>query len=235
MTCSRGRAAPDDYTKLRLFADSGGFCQNPTCLRTLFVDIGNEHLHIGEMAHICAASDGGPRSQTSMSEAERGAYENLALLCPSCHTIIDKAPKVYPDTLIQGWKAKHKERIAAAFGAIKHTDRKLVRDSIEPLLEQNRAIFETYGPDQDYRFNPESDLAAVWRRKMLSHILPNNRKILAILDANRTHLTADEQRILELFRQHVDDLEARHIGTGIGAVGARFPEGMNTLLGGLSK
>lgn len=182
------------------------------------------------MAHIIAASDKGPRSKLTMSKPERGKYENLILLCPACHTIIDKASATYPDSTIREWKAKHKERIAAQFGAIEYNDRMAARNAIEPILSQNRTIFETCGPLQDYRFNPESDLANVWRRKVFSQVLPNNRKILAILDANRRHLSPDEQRVLELFRQHVDDLDARHIGGGTASVGVRFPEEMNTIL-----
>lgn len=230
MSCSRGKAAPSDHTKLRLFADSGGFCQNPACLRALFVDAGGDNLHVAEMAHIFAASDEGPRANPSMTERERGVYENLILLCPTCHTIIDKAPSAYPDKTIQEWKTKHKARIAAEFGAVEYKDRQSIRNSISPILNQNRMIFETCGPMQDYQFNPESDIADVWRRKVRSQILPNNRKLLAILDANRRHLTADEQTILEQFRQHVDDLETRHLGSGTIASGARFPEGMNTIL-----
>ena len=60
--------------------------------------------------------------------------------------------------------------------------------------------------------------------------LPNNRKLLSILDENRRHLTVNERKVLELFRQHVDDLEQRHIGNSTAAVGTTFPDGMTRLL-----
>jgi len=182
------------------------------------------------MAHIFAATDRGPRAMPALSAVNRGAYENLILLCPSCHTIIDKAEDIYPDDLIRNWKHEHRVRIATAFGAISYSDRRLARRVIEPLLTENKAIFDTFGPNQDYRVNPESDVALVWKRKVLSHILPNNYKLLAILDANRTHLTATERETLERFRQHVDDLEQRHIGGSPASVGTTFPDGMNRLL-----
>ena len=99
-------------------------------------------------------------------------------------------------------------------------------------MAENRTIFETYGPLGDDRFNPESEVAVVWRRKVLARILPNNRKLLMIIDANRRHLTPAEEAVLERFRQHVDDLEDRHVGGGTAAEGTRFPAGMNELLGG---
>src|SRR5438552_18629054 len=97
MACSRGKAAPDDQTKLRLFASSGGYCQHPDCLRELFVDAASQSIHIAEMAHIIAASEDGPRAVANMSAARRGRYENLILLCPACHTISDRAVVRYPD------------------------------------------------------------------------------------------------------------------------------------------
>jgi hypothetical protein len=155
---------------------------------------------------VFAANDKGPRSNPELAAEERGAFENLILLCPTCHSIIDKAPESYPDQMILGWKRGHVERLAAVFGAVEYSSREKARAAIEPALAENKQIFEEYGPDNDYRANPESELAQVWQRKVCSLILPNNRKILTILDKNRHHLRPQELKTLELFRQHVDDL-----------------------------
>lgn len=222
MTCSRGAAHPDRVTILRLFASSAGYCQNPKCLSPLFVDTGATTVHFAEMAHIIAAVDGGPRTNRRLSPEERGSFENLILLCANCHTVIDKAPDDFPDTWVQGWKQAHHDRIQNAFGLVPYRDRAEARNAIEPLLRQNRHVFEQLGPNNDYRYNPESELASVWQRKMLSVILPNNRKILAIADANSRHLSADEYGAVEAFRQHVDDLEAKHVAGGNDPA-SRFP------------
>jgi len=91
MTCLKGRVNPSTTTKLRLFADSGGFCQNPSCLQPLFKDFEDDTIHIAEMAHIISAGDSGPRSDSDKTDDAKAAYTNLILLCPSCHTQIDKA------------------------------------------------------------------------------------------------------------------------------------------------
>jgi hypothetical protein len=39
-------------TKLRLFADSGGYCGNPECSAPIFKEFDDEIIHIGEIAHI---------------------------------------------------------------------------------------------------------------------------------------------------------------------------------------
>src|SRR5688500_6402408 len=100
MVCARGRAAPDRATERRLFASSGGFCQNPNCFSPLFLEAGARRVDVAEMAHILAASTAGPRANSALTAAQCRAYENLILLCPTCHTFIDKAPDEFPDSLL---------------------------------------------------------------------------------------------------------------------------------------
>lgn len=64
---------------------------------------------------------------------------------------------------------------------------------------------------------------------MLTRILPNNRRILAILDVNRHLLDDGEKLTTELFRQHIDDLEAFHI-EGNRQNATRFPQDLSTIL-----
>lgn len=230
MSCSRGKASPNRHTTLRLFAAAAGLCQKPDCHRSLFVDTGSQNVHMAEMAHLFAASATGPRARAGLTSEELGLFENLILLCSSCHTIVDKALGDFPDELLAEWKRRHVERVAAAFGAVEYSSRQAAREAIEPALAENWTIFKDYGPEQDYKCNPESEWAEVWQRKVRSRILPNNRKLLAILEANRRHLREQELATLEKFRQHVDDLEARHIGEGARAVSNRFPSKMAAIL-----
>jgi hypothetical protein len=229
MNCPRGNATPNAQTKLRLFADSGGRCQNPNCLADLFVTLGDTNIHIAEMAHVFGASDEGPRAEITLSAAQRGAYENLILLCPTCHAKVDKAEKEFPDSLILKWKQQHKNKIQELFGVIEYGTRQDARAAIEPLLEENRLIFEEYGPETPERYNPESDAPSIWKRKIITRILPNNRQLLRILDRNRRHLREDELRPLEAFRQHVDDFEAKHLGESSSS-GMRFPAAFSKIL-----
>ena len=228
MTCTRGKASPSPITKLRLFADSGGYCQNPDCLSPLFRDVVDETIHIAEMAHIISVSDSGPRADSSLTSEQRGHYDNLILLCPTCHTIIDKAEGQYPEKLVLEWKMKHKEKIAVLFGFRSFDSRIEARKSIEPLLRENHTIFNIYGPMTDERYNPESTMPIHWSRKVKSRIIPNNRKILSICDLN-THLLFEEELItLELFRQHLEDFETKHI-EGVNVNGLQFPTAMDEL------
>ncbi|GJL97963.1 MAG: hypothetical protein DHS20C06_17800 [Hyphobacterium sp.] len=229
MSCSRGKSNPNAATRVKLFADSAGYCQNPDCEMSLFTDLSSgEPIHFAEMAHIFAAGKSGPRSNSSLTDAEKGAYENLILLCANCHTLVDKAPNDFPDELISKWKTDRAERIASLFSIKSFSSRGEVRAEIEPLLETNKTILEIYGPNSEARFNPESDTPNVWRRKILSTIIPNNKRILAVLDKNRSLMSGDEIKTVEKFRQHTDDLIARHVANADG--GIRFPPKMNQLM-----
>ena len=228
MSCTKGRANPDSQTKLRLFADAAGYCQRPTCGKRLFSDEGGPDYHIAEMAHIFAAADDGPRADTNLSTKDRANYDNLILLCPNCHTEIDKSPKTFPDDMIRDWKRNHKEKISIAFGVTKFSSRQEARDYIEPLLQQNRATFDLIGPDNAYHENPEAEEARVWHRIMLSQIIPNNQTVLLALDANISLMRSDERATAELFRQHVGDLIERHLGEDK-TVASRFPPAMSAM------
>ena len=230
MTCSRGKTSPNTNTKLRLFADSGGYCQNPGCLEWLFREIGDKQIHIAEMAHVFSASDTGPCANQRLSEEERGDYKNLILLCPTCHTIVDKAEEEYSETTVLAWKLSHRAKIAERFVSAEYSSRSLAREAILLKLNENRAIFLKYGPETDERFNPESGIPTIWRRKIRSKILPNNRHVLRTLDANRKHLKDKELQMLEDFRQHVDDFEAYHLDIS-NEHGSQFPPGMDQILG----
>lgn len=229
MACPRGAASPSAHTQRKLFAASGGYCQNPGCARELFIDFPEKPIHIAEMAHVFAANDDGPRANNLLTPEERGAYENLILLCATCHTIIDKAPMVFPDPVILGWKRQHADKLRSLFGVTHCKTREACLLLIGPLLSENAQIFKDYGPDIVEARNPESGADERWQRKVIQKIIPNNQRVLAQLDENRQLLSDTERETLEQFRQHIDDLQARHI-EGYREGAARFPARMSEIL-----
>ena len=97
-------------------------------------------------------------------------------------------------------------------------------------LGRESGDLEAIRPENDYRNNPESEIALVWRRKVLGLILPNDHQIVATLDANRPLMTEGERRTLEDFRQHVDDQWHRHVGDGERMPSRRYPTALNSIL-----
>jgi hypothetical protein len=229
LACPRGAASPNLNTQRKLFSTSRGYCQNPACSRELFIDYPKKRIHIAEIAHVFAANDEGPRSDAALSQEERCAFENLVLLCSLCHTIIDKAPEIYTDAVILGWKRTHAEKLRSLFGVTHFSNRSDARGAIEKLLRENRRIFQDYGPHIEDARNPESGAADRWKRKILQKIIPNDRKVLAQLAANKHLLNSGELDTVERFRQHIDDLEARHI-EGYEEGASRFPPAMADIL-----
>ena len=229
MRCNRGPVNPNGDTRIKLFSDSAGYCQNPACNMPLFPEVSERHSHFAEMAHIFAATDGGPRTNAEMTASERANYDNLILLCANCHTMIDKEPQTFTDTLITQWKRDHKLKLQQLFGVREFSSRHELRAGIDPLLRENRAIHAELGPDSDYQFDPEAPEARVWKSRVKSCIIPNSNRILLLLDGNNTLLTKSEKVILERFRIHVKGLIAHHLN-GANEINILFPAGMNSIL-----
>lgn len=228
MACTRGKASPNSHTKLRLFAASGGYCQNPDCNIALFESIDENEFHIAEMAHIFSASDEGPRADNKMTEEDRGHFDNLILLCPTCHTKIDKAESSYPDKKIILWKQDHTSKIDNLFNVKTFPDRQSVRTALEPFLLENRSIFNKYGPETDEQFNPETHMVNIWMRKILSNIIPNNRTVFRLIKQNYDLLTPKEKNVFVQYKQHMEDFEAKHLAGALES-GERFPVEINDL------
>jgi hypothetical protein len=218
----RGKAHPNQKTKLRLFTDSGGFCQNQECNLNLFPLEEERGVHIAEMAHIFAAMDKGPRPNPELTEEERGNYENIILLCANCHTKVDKAPEVYTDQVVASWKLTHAEKLAATFGITHFQSRGELKKEIGRLLAENKAVHDSFGPDLGYRSNPEAPEAAVWQQRVRTTIIPNSNLIIRQLDANVELLSPDEMETVSEFKVHVKGLVLRHI-LGDSEINIRFP------------
>jgi hypothetical protein len=230
VTCVGGRVAPSADTERKLFAHSAGRCQNPNCLRYLFFDGDESPKTIAEMAHVIAASKVGPRGEAGHSPESLATFENLVLVCASCHTQIDKAPKSYPALTVFDWKSTHDAKVAAAFDIPTYSSRSQLAVPIHQLLRENRVVHQQYGPDNPINLDPDSELPVIWRRKVRSIVIPNSRTILQLTDRNVTLLSVRESDLLEKFRQHLDDLVARHILGHIEGGGSRFPTDMESIL-----
>lgn len=90
-----------------LLSRRAGFnCSNPNCRhKTDGPALGAvKALSIGEAAHICAASPGGPRYDDTMSPQKRSSYENGIWLCRNCAAMIDRDEKHYTVELLYQWK-----------------------------------------------------------------------------------------------------------------------------------
>lgn len=80
-----------DRTLKILWGRAVGRCAVPSCRIELFADSTDYDpiVVIGDIAHIEAASDNGPRANQRTATKERDEYDNLILLCKNCHARLD--------------------------------------------------------------------------------------------------------------------------------------------------
>ena len=96
-----------DYTKEILARRLGYRCSNPGCRKLTSgpqVDP-TKALNIGVAAHIAAASPGGKRYDSTMSQKERKSINNGIWLCQNCAKLVDNDEQRYPTSLLLGWKS----------------------------------------------------------------------------------------------------------------------------------
>lgn len=66
-------------------------------------------IPIGEIAHIVAEKNDGPRGESNLTAMERDEIENLLLLCQEHHTIIDNDTDLYTVDKLRGIKEIHEQ------------------------------------------------------------------------------------------------------------------------------
>ena len=229
MMSSTCRANPDVYTRRRLWGDSGGRCGRPTCRIYLFADDAN--VDFGELAHIIAASPKGPRGDDPVvvANADRAHHTNLILLCSNCHTIVDKEPQTFTALDIGNWKRIRTTELEVALGAPTFDSREEARVYIEGALIENRNIHANYGPQPDPYVSDSSDL---WKSHARRTVVPNNRKILRTLEANRRLLSEREKLAVAEYKIHVEHFENRHVLRDFVSGTSGFPKSIENIFKG---
>lgn len=185
---------------------------------------------VNELAHIIGQSSDGPRGQNALPLSQRDEYENIIILCPTCHTKIDKNPQEFPTEMVRGWKRQHEEEIDNALSVPIFKQRPELKKAIEPLLQKNKSIFEAYGPHCHDSANPLSESFKQWQRHVIMTILPNNRRVEALLVKNIDLLNEQEKGVLRQFSVHVEAFEYNHISGEKNSSAPLFPTKLNTIL-----
>lgn len=118
-----------------LCTKSGNRCALSDCRQILVIE-GNKKdpaSLVAHMAHIKGKKPGKENKSSSarydetMTDIERNSYENLILVCPSCHKKIDDQPNTYNVELLHGIKKEHEAWI------IKSTKKEVINISFSEL------------------------------------------------------------------------------------------------------
>ena len=223
--------AISERTKHLLWSGCGGYCQNPACNRKLFEFYENGAVSsLGELAHVIGQSARGPRGQCGLAVEKRDEYQNIILLCPTCHTLADKNPEQFSAKTLHEWKRCHEEKIQYIFMVPIYDKRDSLRTIVHAMLRRNRAVFRQYGPHSEHSANPLSDAAAAWRRYVFSDIIPNNRRMADLLIANEHLLSESEKNLLDEFVLHQQAFEYNHVSGDKTSAAPMFPDEMDAIL-----
>ncbi|MEE4180199.1 nucleotidyltransferase domain-containing protein [Pseudomonas viridiflava] len=184
------KSLPVNVTR-QLWAQCGGFCQNPHCNKPLFANIGDDVVSLVNVAHIIGHGSGGPRSEHHLANAiERDGIDNLIMLCLDCHKIVDELEARFPVEVMQQWKHDQASRIRSLFQIPRFSDEHMLLRTVNDLLDKNHLIFTECGPYSAAVVEGESgDALIMWRRRCLDTILPNNKMIVDLIEANKGNFT----------------------------------------------
>ncbi|MGW4961798.1 HNH endonuclease [Nonomuraea sp. NPDC004186] len=229
VACNNGRPKLTQDQDRRLFAESAGTCL--LCSARLFVDIADSSrsISIAERAHVVAHSDSGPRADQTVSDEERSDPANIVLLCPTCHTQVDKVPDSFPVEVLLSRKRSRAAAVALVGGTPVFETRSDARSAVKAILERNHLIFSNYGPDVNDGSISSVEEAERWSRHVLEDIVPGNELVVAIVRVNERLTTDRDRGTAELLRLHTRDLAEKHRGQAVTAPARRFPAAAENL------
>jgi hypothetical protein len=183
------RQSIPENIRRKLWAQCGGYCENPTCNRYLFAEIDDESVSLANIAHIIGAGEQGPRSEHGLAQyIDKNGYDNLIMLCLFCHKVVDELEEKFSVDEMRTWKREHSRKIQSFFDIPVVRDEKELLREVNDLLDKNRHIFEEYGPYSSRALNGDSgDAQKIWRRRCLDTLLPNNQRIIGLIKRNKNN------------------------------------------------
>lgn len=97
--------------KRKLAGRAGHLCSNPNCKQPTSgpSEATKAVTNVGVAAHITAASKGGPRYNSSLTQEQRSDIENGIWLCQICGKAVDDDPITYTEEILRDWKIKAEE------------------------------------------------------------------------------------------------------------------------------
>lgn len=101
-----------EFDRLLLAVRAGGMCEFDGCRDYLLEHhVTLDAKNFAEVAHIVAFSERGPRGDADPHPPNINDIENLMLLCPKCHKLVDDDPGRFTVTTLKEYKQAHEARI----------------------------------------------------------------------------------------------------------------------------
>lgn len=161
------RRSYSDKTLKILFALSGNQCARPGCGNCI-IERATEFsgpLVVGQIAHIIAVSEDGPRGKTALTERELNDPSNLVLLCPTDHTVVDGQHESFPASQIRIWKMDHErkygERLSSSISDIGYAELEVAAKALMAAASQASCELTTIPPHQKVEKNTLGSTSAM--------------------------------------------------------------------------
>ena len=112
MSSNRRGKNPSALTIHMLCANAAGICEFAGCNERVFKDsLTLKEFNKSNVAHIVSSSPDGPRGDVKRSYELSDKLENLMLMCPDHHKLIDDFEDDYPEDILLDMKKKHEDRV----------------------------------------------------------------------------------------------------------------------------
>lgn len=134
-----------NQTIKKLFAVSNNLCAFPKCSQVM-VDI-KAGIVIGELCHIKAKNSDGPRFDTKQTDQDRNSFDNLILLCPNHHSIIDSDIESYTVARLLKMKKEHEENAVNQFECPEYAIEQIARTNLYTnTVSHSENVIQTINP-----------------------------------------------------------------------------------------
>lgn len=181
------RIEPKPSTIKKLFALSGNQCTFEGCSNSL---IDNSTI-LGEICHIEAAEEGGPRYNKDSNDEQRRSYDNLILMCPNCHKIIDSDADKYTAQKLSDWKKGHESKF-------QNIDFQ-VSDTIIDNIIQNHMKQSNVNTDDGVQFNNQANKINIENQIGVQNIYNKSEDSSDIIDFGK-----DYRKVIKAFKDEID-------------------------------
>jgi hypothetical protein len=201
--------AIDARTRQILWGKAGATCSYPDCRRSLVRDATQDdrEVLVGEIAHIVAQGQGGPRRDAGVPDGNIDGYSNLILLCHEHHELVDQQHHTYPVERLIQFKTEHEEWVRVRLSK----DQKFEGLS-RPERTVTETVFSTLLPITHlphYVFSGECTIPEIEVRSLIKW--PSDKRIHApfIIRGGQLHAFNDLKDLESPFSLSVDPLSAK--------------------------
>lgn len=158
-----------DSVRRLLYANSGNRCAMYGCNNTL---VYANTASINEICHIEAVNETGARYNRNLTDEYVNSYENLILLCPTCHSIIDNKlnEKFYTVEYLKQMKQFHEQQVREAL---------MKKAAIDPPIYLEG--YDVHGVVDMYNNLCEKEIDKKYVYEVLNNILSMNVALRSIV------------------------------------------------------